>query len=176
MTQSSSPASSRRDPGGSSAVPVMRRVLVLSSLVAAIVAVGGGAIGFVVASTPGLISAIIAAVLALVFSGVTAVSVIVASRLDPGYFLVFVLGAWVLKLVVVIAALAVLRHQPFIDGPVLYFAMLATIVGQLGVDVVVVVRSRLGYASDVRLPEPESDRSDDDGAASSETRSTPGHD
>lgn len=132
-------------------VPVFRRVLRWSAVVAAAVAVVGGAIGFAVAGLPGFVSALIGAGLALLFAGVTVLSVILAARLDTMYFMAVILGAWLLKFVLVLGVLFAIRGQPFIHDWTLWGSLVAAVVGALVVDVVCVVTARLGYVSDARL-------------------------
>lgn len=132
-------------------VPVFKRVLAWSAIVAAAVAVIGGGIGFFAAGVPGLVSALIAAVLTLVFAGITVLSVILAARLDTVFFLGIILGAWLLKFVLFLGTLFAIRDQPFIHDWVLWGSLVAAVVGTLAVDVICVVTGRIGHVSDVDL-------------------------
>lgn len=131
---------------------VLKRILMSTSVLALLVAVVGGIVGLLVAGPSGLISALIGAAMALVFSAVTVVSVRIASQRDPLFFFPIVMGAWLLKAVVFLAVIWVLQGRAFVNGPVLFFTLVAVVVGSLVIDVVVVAKSRTPYASDVQLP------------------------
>jgi hypothetical protein len=68
-----------------------------------------------------------------------------------------VMGAWLLKIVVFIVILALLRDAPFVQTMVLFLTVIAGAVGTMLIDVIVVFRSRLGYASNVALPSENDD-------------------
>ncbi|SJM57703.1 hypothetical protein [Gulosibacter sp. 10] len=136
-------------------VPVMRSVLRWSVILTVAVAVLGAVIGWFVAEWAGVWSGLIGALLVLLFSGVTALSIILAARFDPIYFVVVILAGWTLKLIVFIGVLAVVRAFDFTHDWMLWGTMLAALLAQLAVDVVVVLRSRQPYASEVELPGPE---------------------
>ncbi len=140
-----------------SSSPVLRAILRWSLLVTAVLAVVGAVIGFVVAGTLGLISALMGVMLAGLFLGMTAMIILIAGRLPAGpasipTFFAIVLGGWVVKLVVFIVALLLLRGQPWIQPQVFFFAVLASVVASLVVDMVVMARSRVPYVGDVALP------------------------
>ncbi len=67
------------------------------------------------------------------------------------------LGGWLLKLVVFIVLVLVLRDAPWLNGTVLFLSLVAGVLASLVVDVLVVARSRLPYASDVVLPKAPTD-------------------
>lgn len=132
--------------------PIMRTILRWSLLLTLVIAVIGGIVGALVAGWPGVWSAVCAAVLTLLFTGVTSLSVLLANRFDTIYFMVIILGAWILKFLVFLGALALVKQLDFTSPWILWSCMVVAIVGQLAIDVVVVLRSRQGYVSDVRLP------------------------
>ena len=134
-----------------SAATVLRRAVRLGALVAAAVAVVAGGIGLLVAGTSGLVSGLVGAAFALLFLGVTAVGLIIAGRsldtpLGPTVFFAVVLGGWIVKLVLFLVAMLLLRDQPWVQPVVLFLAIVATVLGSLAVDVVVVSRSRIPIA------------------------------
>lgn len=133
-------------------VPIMREVLKWSLVLTAAIAVVGGLIGWFVAGWPGAWSAIVAAVLTLLFTGVTELSIILAARFDPIYFVAVILGAWILKFLVFLGALALVKQLAFTHDWMLWSCMVVAMLGQLAIDVIVVSRSRQGHVSDVRLP------------------------
>ncbi|MCS5733978.1 hypothetical protein [Herbiconiux daphne] len=136
---------------------VFSKILKYDVILAAAIAVVGGVVGFVVDGWTGTLSALIGTVMVLVFSGITVVSIIVANRYtaSPLYttlFFVIVLGSWMVKFVLFIVVVVLLRGQPWLNDLVLFLSIVAAVLGALVVDVVVVARTRMPYASDVRLP------------------------
>ncbi len=115
-------------------------------LVAAIAVIGGG-LGLAFAGLNGLISGLIGAGLALIFSSLTALSVRFGGKLSLGGFFGVVLGGWILKLVGFVILIRVLKGAVFIAGPVLFFTLVASILGTLVIDSLVVTRSRIGLGS-----------------------------
>jgi hypothetical protein len=151
-----------------SSTPILRTVLVWSASVTAILAVVGAVVGFLVAGTDGLWSALAGVLIAALFLAITAASILIANRWfgDALYVPIFfgiVLGGWILKFVVFLIALFVLRDQPWIVGPVFFLALVASVLASLAIDVVVLMRMRVPHVSDVALPtDPDAgDRRDD---------------
>lgn len=138
-----------------SSVPIMRTVLRWSIILTIAVAVIGGVVGWFVAGWPGVWSAVIAAAVVLLFTAVTAVSIIFAAKMPSTYFMAVILGAWLLKLIAFIGVLAIVRAFDFTNDWMLWGTMLVALVGALAIDVIVVLRSRQPYVSDVELPGPE---------------------
>lgn len=136
---------------------ILARALVYGGILTVAIAVVGSIVGFLVAGGPGLVSALIGAGLTALFMGFTALSIVLAAKVtrnEPSSTLFFgiVLGMWLLKFVVFIVILVLLRNQPFIEPLVMFFAILAAVIGSLVVDVVAFVRSRVPYVGDVALP------------------------
>ncbi|WP_430646083.1 hypothetical protein [Agromyces sp. GXS1127] len=142
--------------------PVLRRALLWGAAIAGGIAVVGGILGFVFAGTEGLVSALLGTLLAVVFMGITGASILLANRfagsdLFVGAFFGIVLGGWLLKFIVFIVLVVLLRGVEWLDPVVLFLSIVAGVIGSLVVDVLVVARSRLPYASDAQLPPPPSD-------------------
>jgi len=140
-----------------SSTPVLRTTLLWSAAATAALAVAGAIIGYAVAGTNGLWSALAAIVLAAVFLGLTGASILIANRWygDPLYVPIFfglVMGAWVLKFALFIVVLLVLRGQPWLNGTVFFVALVASVLASLVIDVVVMLRMRIPHVSDVSLP------------------------
>lgn len=131
---------------------IFTRILKYTGLLALVIAVVGGGLGYVFAGTDGLWSALVGVGLAILFAAITAASMLVAIRFTLGAFFGIVMGAWLLKLVIFIVLLVVLRDQPFVNDVVLFLALVVSIIGTLAVDALVVVRGRLAYVSDATLP------------------------
>jgi hypothetical protein len=138
-------------------VPMLKRTLVLDALLAVAIAVIGGGIGLWVAGTPGVLGAVIGAALTFVFMGLTALTVILAARTTKGdllspLFFGIVLGGWMVKLAIFLVVAIVFGRSPAIDPLVLFFTVVASVVGSLAIDVYAFMTSRMGYVSDVKLP------------------------
>jgi hypothetical protein len=136
---------------------ILGRALAYGAILTVAIAVVGSIIGFLVAGSSGLVSALIGAGLTALFMGFTAGSIVIAARAtngDPSSTLFFgiVLGAWLLKFIVFIAILVILRGQPFLEPLVFFFAILAAVIGSLVVDVLAFVRARESYVPGVTLP------------------------
>ncbi|MEZ3159911.1 hypothetical protein AB1K54_05105 [Microbacterium sp. BWT-B31] len=145
-------------PSPVSSTPILRTTLVWSGIVTGILLVLAAVIGFLVAGTTGLWSALAGVLVAAVFLGITAASILIANRWfgDELYVPVFfgiVLGGWILKLVVFIVLLLVLRGQPWIEPVVFFVALVASVLASLAIDVVVLLRMRIPHVSDISLPE-----------------------
>ena len=136
---------------------ILGRALAYGAILTVAIAVVGSIIGFLVAGSSGLVSALIGAGLTALFMGFTAGSIVIAARAtngDPSSTLFFgiVLGAWLLKFIVFIAILVILRGQPFLEPLVFFFAILAAVIGSLVVDVLAFIRARESYVPGVTLP------------------------
>ncbi|NLP83775.1 hypothetical protein HF576_07940 [Microbacterium sp. CFH 90308] len=155
-------------PSPVSSTPILRTVLVWSGTVTAVLAVVGAVVGYLVAGTTGMWSALIGVLVAAVFMGITSASILIANRwygdaLYVPLFFGIVLGGWILKFVVFIVALLLLRDQPWIEPTVFFVAVVVSVLASLVVDVVVLLRMRVPHVSDVELPtDPDAgDRTDD---------------
>ena len=127
---------------------LFRRVLIQGSLLTAAIAIVGGGVGFAVAGQPGLISALIGAALALGFVSLTALSVWLGGKLPLGGFFGLVLGGWIVKLVLFILVIGALKGAEFINGPVLFFTLVASILGTLAVDSLAFLKARIPVVGD----------------------------
>ncbi len=127
----------------SSSTQVFAKALKLSALLVVSVAVICSIIGFLVVGIDGLWTALIGAAIALVFTSLTVLSVLFGARLPLGGFYGLVLGGWLLKIVLFAVLLAALQRMDFIHGPTLFFAIVLSVLGSLGIDSWVVLRSRI---------------------------------
>jgi hypothetical protein len=122
---------------------IFKKVLTQGSILIAGIAAIGSLVGTLVAGTPGLLSALIGAGMTLIFVSLTAASVWLGSRLSVGAFFGIVMGAWLLKLVMFIVLVKLLLGVKEINGPVLFLTLIASILGTLTVDAVVVSKARM---------------------------------
>ncbi len=126
-----------------SAPQVFARVLKQGALLVAGIALVGGVLGLIFAGIAGLVSALIGAGLALVYSSFTALSVRFGGQLSLGGFFGVVLGGWLFKLIGFVVLIAALKGATFIAGPVLFFTLVASIIGTLVIDSLVVLKARI---------------------------------
>lgn len=122
---------------------VFTRALWLSVVLVSLVALVGSLVGFLVAGLSGVWSALIGSGISLAFSILTILSVRLGSKLPLGGYFGLVLGGWLLKLVLFAVAIGLLRDAEFISGPVLFFALVAAVLGGLGIDSYVVLKARI---------------------------------
>jgi F0F1-type ATP synthase assembly protein I len=127
----------------SSSTQVFAKALKLSALLVVSVAVICSIIGFLVVGVDGLWTALIGSTIALAFTSLTVLSVLFGARLPLGGFYGLVLGGWLLKIVLFAVLMAALQRMEFIHGPTLFFAIVLSVLGSLGIDSWVVLRSRI---------------------------------
>lgn len=156
MTEASAP-NTPRTPREVSSNRLLRTTLLWSAIVTAGLAVVGAIVGFAVAGTSGLWSALVAVLLAAVFLGLTAGTILVANRWygDPLYTPIFfgaVMGGWIVKFALFIVVLFVLRGAPWLNGTVFFVAIVVSVIASLAIDVVVMLRMRVPHVGDVSLP------------------------
>lgn len=141
-----------------SSTPVLRAALVWSAVVTVVVLVAAVVVGALVAGMNGAWSGGVGAAVGAIFPALTAISILLANRFygHPAWLQIFfgvVLGGWLLKFVLVIVAFLILLRMDWVVAPLFFFALLATAVASLVVDVVVISRMRLPAVSDTVLPE-----------------------
>lgn len=134
-------------PSATSTSEVFANVLKQGLILVGVIALVGGGLGLVFAGINGLISGLIGAALALLFSSLTALSVKFGGKLSLGGFFGVVLGGWIMKLLGFIFLIALLKGATFIAGPVLFFTLVASILGTLVIDSLIVLRSRITVGS-----------------------------
>ena len=132
-----------------SSVPVLRRSLLFGFIFAGAIAVVGAIVGFIVAGPNAALSAVIGSLMAAVFLGITAASILIAVKYDIVAFFGIVLGAWLLKFVAFIVVAMLLEGLPWINTPALFLTLIVGVISSLVVDVVVVMKTRMPYVSDL---------------------------
>jgi hypothetical protein len=126
---------------------VFTKVLKLGSLLIATIAVLGSVIGLFAAGLPGLFGALAGAAIALIFVSLTALSVLLGSKLSLGGFYGVVLGGWLLKMVLFMVAISVLKGIEGLNGVAVFGTLVASILGSLAVDGYVVTKSKIPAVS-----------------------------
>lgn len=122
---------------------MFKKVLAWGGLLIAAIALIASLLGWLLAGTNGLISALIGAAIAFTFVSLTALSVWLGGKLSLGGFYGVVLGGWILKVVIFLIIVGVLRHASFINGPTLFLTLVTSILGSLGIDSWVFLKARL---------------------------------
>lgn len=138
--------------------PILRSTLIYGGIVAAVLAIVAGGVGFAVDGQRGLVSGVIGIAISAFFLGLTAGSILFANRYRDSdvYIPVFfgiVMGGWILKFVIFFAVAFILRDQEWIAPTILFVSLIVGTLATLVVDVFVIAKSRMPYASDVKLPE-----------------------
>ncbi|WP_246169180.1 hypothetical protein [Actinotalea subterranea] len=119
----------------------LRGMLVL----VAVVTVVGVVVGGIVAGLPGVWGALIGAAVALLFSGTTVVSMMRTTTASVTTTGAVILGAWLVKMMVLVALFAVLDGMDFYDRRVLVGVVLVGVVGSAYLDYRAVSRGRVPY-------------------------------
>jgi hypothetical protein len=126
---------------------VFTKVLKLGSALIIAIAVLGSAIGYLAAGLPGLFGALIGSSIALIFVSLTALSVLIGSRLSLGGFYGVVLGGWLLKVILFIATIAQINHLAGLNRVAIFVTLVASVLGSLAVDAYVVTKSKIPVVS-----------------------------
>lgn len=125
---------------------VMLRVLKLGTLLVVGVTVLGSGIGFIVAGMPGVFAALAGGLAALAFTALTALSLLLGSKLGLGGFLGVVLGGWLVKMVLFLVLFSVLSKADWLTAssrPVVFFTVVAAVIGGLVLDTLIVTKARI---------------------------------
>lgn len=126
-----------------SSTQAFTKALKLSALLVVSVAAICSLVGYLLVGIDGVLTALLGAAIALVFTSMTILSVLFGAKLPLGGFYGLVLGGWLLKVVLFAFLLAALQRMDFIHGPTLFFAIVLSVLGSLGIDSWVVLRSRI---------------------------------
>lgn len=137
---------------------ILKRILLWSAILAGLVAVIGGIVGFAVAGTAGLLGAVVGTAVAALFGALTALSILLAIKVSggdmfSGAFFGIVLGGWLVKFIAFIALIFVIRDAGWINPIAAFVSIVAAVVGSLIVDLVVIARSRQPIIEDDRPDE-----------------------
>ena len=124
---------------------VLRRALRDMLVLVGVLAVVGVAAGAVVAGVPGVWGAVIGVLVALLFSGTTVVSMLRTTQSSPTTTGAVILGAWLVKMIVLVALFAVLDDLDFYHRGVLVAVVLVGVLGSVLLDYRAVTRGRVPY-------------------------------
>jgi hypothetical protein len=129
--------------GFATADDVFKKALAQGALLIGLIATIGSTAGYFVDSRTGVLSALIGSGLALVFTSLTLLSMLIGRKLSLAGFFGVVMGGWLVKLVGFAVLVGSLRGADFINGPVLFFTLVAAILGSLAIDSVAVLSARI---------------------------------
>ncbi|GIG41488.1 hypothetical protein [Cellulomonas phragmiteti] len=124
---------------------VLHRALRDLLVLLAVLVVLGVVVGGLVAGVAGVWGALVGAALALLFSGTTIWSMLRTVRSGLGQMSALVMGAWLVKVVVLVVVLAVLRGMDFYHPGVLVVVLTLGVVGSAFADYRAVGASRTPY-------------------------------
>lgn len=136
---------------------IAKRALLAGVVVTSIIAIVAATAGALISDLAGMLGAFVGAALGFALLGLTPLSIMWGFKLgkgdvlSPGFFSA-VLGTWLLKFVVFLAAVFWLGDQEWLDRTVLFVTIVASVIATLVTDLVVVAKSRMPYVSDVILP------------------------
>jgi len=136
---------------------IAKRALLAGVVVTSIIAIIAATAGALISGLAGMLGAFVGAALGYALLGLTPLSIMWGFRLgkgdvlSPGFFSA-VLGTWLLKFVVFLAAVFWLGDQEWLDRLVLFITIVASVLASLITDLVVVAKSRMPYVSDISLP------------------------
>ena len=134
-------------PGDDPVRSVLRRALRDMLLLVGVLAVVGIGAGALIAGAAGVWGAVIGVLVALVFSGTTVVSMLRTTQSSATTTGAVILGAWLVKMVVLVALFAVLDDLDFFHRGVLVAVVLVGVLGSVLLDYRAVVRGRVPYTS-----------------------------
>jgi hypothetical protein len=136
---------------------IAKRALLAGVVVTSIIAIIAATAGALISGLAGMLGAFVGAALGYALLGLTPLSIMWGFKLgkgdvlSPGFFSA-VLGTWLLKFVVFLAAVFWLGDQEWLDRQVLFITIVASVLASLVTDLVVVAKSRMPYVSDITLP------------------------
>ncbi|GAB3617834.1 hypothetical protein GCM10027416_23910 [Okibacterium endophyticum] len=133
-----------------------------SGVIALLLAVVSGAVGWFADNERGLVSALLGTAMSVAFLAITSASILLANRfakseLYVGVFFGVVMGGWLVKFVLFLVLAWVLTEQEWVNNLILFLSVIAGVIASLVVDVIVLSKSRMPYASDVKLPGEDGD-------------------
>lgn len=125
---------------------VMARVLKLGSLLVLAIALLGSLVGYLAIGLSGVYAALIGSGAAFLFTALTALSVLIGSKLNLAGFLGAVLGGWLVKMVLFLIGFSMLNRAEWLtreSRPIVFFTVVAAVIGGLVIDTMIVSRARL---------------------------------
>ena len=125
---------------------VMARVLKLGSLLVLAIALLGSLVGYLAIGLSGVYAALIGSGAACLFTALSALSVLIGSKLNLAGFLGAVLGGWLVKMVLFLIGFSMLNRAEWLTRearPIVFFTVVAAVIGGLVIDTMIVSKARL---------------------------------
>lgn len=125
---------------------VIGRVLRLGGALVLAIGLLGSLIGYLVAGTSGVLAALIGSGAAFLFTALTALSVLIGSKLNLAGFLGAVLGGWLIKMVLFLIGFSFLNRADILSHesrPIVFFTVVSAVIGGLVIDTLIVSKARL---------------------------------
>lgn len=122
---------------------LFKKAIQLGSLLAILIAGVGSLVSVFTVGVSGVYAALAGAAISTGFSILTIASVYIGSKLPLNGFYALVLGGWLFKVILFGAVLALLQGASNFNGPVFFFAIVAGVMGGLGIDSWLVLKSRI---------------------------------
>jgi len=95
---------------------------------------------------PGVYAALIGSGAAFLFTALTALSVLIGSKLNLAGFLGAVLGGWLIKMVLFLIGFSFLNKSDWLtrdSRPIVFFTVVSAVIGGLVIDTLIVSKARL---------------------------------
>lgn len=130
---------------------VMTRVLRFGLLLVLGISLMGSLAGFFVAGMSGVFGALVGGSAVLIFTGMTALSVLIGSKLPLAGFVGTVLGGWLIKMVLFLVIFTLIDNADWLTQearPVVFFTIVAAVVGGLILDTMIVSKARFPVVTD----------------------------
>jgi hypothetical protein len=129
----------------------MTRVLKFGLLLVLGISLMGSLAGFFVAGMSGVFGALVGGSAVLIFTGMTALSVLIGSKLPLAGFVGTVLGGWLIKMVLFLIIFTLIDNADWLTQearPVVFFTIVAAVVGGLILDTMIVSKARFPVVTD----------------------------
>lgn len=123
----------------------LRKMIFVGAGLAVIALPLAGLIGYGLNGQQGAYGAVIGFGLGVVFIGITSLVALATRKLSVQMLGIAVLGSWLLKIVLLIVALAWLRGQDFYHRPSLLISMLVGLVVYLTIEAFITLKSKSLY-------------------------------
>lgn len=128
---------------------IFRSALRATLVLLVVVAVVGVGAGYLIAGTEGVWGALMGVGVTLLFSGTTIWSMIFTADKSPSTTMAVVMGAWLAKMVVLIAILATVGQSDGFHRTVFAVIVLVGVVGSAALDMYAVAKGREPYTTPV---------------------------
>lgn len=125
---------------------VMSRVFRLGGILTGVIALIGSLVGYLVAGYSGVLAALVGCAAAFLFTGLTALSVLIGSKLNLAGFLGAVLGGWLVKMVLFLIGFRLLSDSSWLSHssrPIVFLTVVTAVIGGLIIDTRIVSKARL---------------------------------